>query len=146
MCHSLKSVLTKKQLVEVANHRFSKRLLKCEKIVMFRALSFWSCPCVRTEILSVAYAPSRMTQGRDRISRGTICAKSCQISTNHARHPRGSCAQDSSLRSRMTTKVVGRNDWRISEQNDGRACMATCAKLIKKLFGSFSRKRTFILT
>ena len=34
MCHIIKSVLTTKQLVEVANHRFSKRLLKCEKIVM----------------------------------------------------------------------------------------------------------------
>ena len=28
MCHIIKFVLTTKQLVEVANHRFSKRLLK----------------------------------------------------------------------------------------------------------------------
>ena len=52
-----------KKLVEVANHRFSKRLLKCEKNVMFRALSFWSCPCVRTEILSVTFAPPDWHKG-----------------------------------------------------------------------------------
>ena len=34
------------------------------------------------------------------------------------RHPRGSCAQDPSLRSRMTPKGVGRNDRRIFAQHN----------------------------